>query len=71
MVKDVGPARTILSTDLGQLHNAPPWEGLRFFVQLILENGVKPQEIETMLHKNSARVLGLPLRALNRGDEAG
>jgi len=70
MVKAVGAARTILSTDLGQLHNAPPWEGLRIFVQLMLENGVKPEEIETMLHKNPARVLGLPLRPKKRATAA-
>ena len=70
MVKAVGPARTILSTDLGQLHNAPPWEGLRVFVQLMLENGIKPSEIETMLHKNPARVLGLPLKAPKRETES-
>ena len=69
MVKAVGPARTILSTDLGQLHNAPPWEGLRVFVQLMLENGIKPSEIETMLHKNPARVLGLAAQGPEAGDE--
>ncbi len=63
MVKAVGAERTILSTDLGQLHNATPWEGLRVFVQLMLENGITPAEIETMLHVNPARVLGLPPRA--------
>jgi len=62
MVRAVGPARTILSTDLGQLHNAPPWEGLRMFVQLMLENGIKPAEIETMTQRNPARVLGLPAK---------
>lgn len=59
MIRAVGPARTILATDLGQVHNAPPWEGLRIFVQLLLENGLKPSEIETMIHRNPAKVLGL------------
>ena len=67
MVKAVGAAKTILSTDLGQLHNAPPWEGLRVFVQLLLENGIKPREIETMLHKNPARVLGAALEGAQAG----
>lgn len=62
MVRAVGPARTILSTDLGQLHNAPPWEGMRMFAQLMLENGIKPAELETMLHRNPAKVMGLPVR---------
>lgn len=69
MVRAVGPARTILSTDLGQLHNAPPWEGLRVFVQLMLESGVQAQEIETMLHDNPARVLGLPLLSEKRAEK--
>ncbi len=36
------------------------------FVQLMLENSVKPQEIETMLHKNPANVLGLSLKSPKR-----
>ncbi len=60
MVRAVGPARTILSTDLGQLHNAPPWEGMRIFVQLMLDHGIKAAEIETMIKRNPAKVLGLP-----------
>ncbi len=60
MIRAVGPERTILATDLGQIHNAPPWEGLRLFVQLLLDHGIKASEIETMLHRNPAKVLGLP-----------
>ncbi|MEE9276010.1 MAG: DUF6282 family protein [bacterium] len=59
MVRAVGPARTILATDLGQLHNAPPWEGMRIFVQLMLDHGIKPAEIETMIKRNPAKMLGL------------
>jgi hypothetical protein len=60
MIRAVGPAKTILATDLGQIHNAPPWEGLRVFVQLLLEHGIKPSEIETMIRRNPAKILGLP-----------
>ncbi len=59
MIRAAGPAKTILATDLGQIHNSPPWEGLRVFVQLLLEHGVKPAEIDTMIRRNPAKVLGL------------
>ena len=59
MVRAVGPARTILSTDLGQLNNASPWEGFRLFIQLMLDHGIKEKDVETMVKRNPARVLGL------------
>ena len=37
MIKAVGPERTVLATDLGQVHNPPPWEGLRMFLRVLLE----------------------------------
>ena len=60
MVRAVGPEHTVLSSDLGQLHNAPPWEGMRVFIQLMLDHGVTADEIGIMVKRNPAFVLGLP-----------
>jgi hypothetical protein len=58
-MKDVGIEHCIMSTDLGQLWNPPPAEGLRLFMATLLRNGVSEKEIETMVKKNPARLLGL------------
>jgi hypothetical protein len=58
-MKDVGIEHCIMSTDLGQLWNPPPAEGLRLFMATLLRNGVSEREIETMVKKNPARLLGL------------
>jgi hypothetical protein len=60
MVRAVGPEHTILSTDLGQLHNAAPWEGMRVFIQLMLDHGITADEIGIMVKRNPAFALGLP-----------
>jgi hypothetical protein len=39
VVKEVGPQHYILSSDLGQIHNPPPPEGLRIYIRLLLERG--------------------------------
>lgn len=56
-VHALGPEHIVLSTDLGQLHNPLPAEGLRIFVQLLLEAGVSAGDIRRMLHDNPARLL--------------
>ncbi|HEX6988265.1 MAG TPA: DUF6282 family protein [Bacillota bacterium] len=53
----LGPEHIVLSTDLGQLHNPLPAEGLRIYVQLLLEAGVPAGDIRRMLHDNPARLL--------------
>jgi hypothetical protein len=58
-MKGVGIEHCIMSTDLGQLWNPPPAEGLRLFMATLLRNGVSEKEIETMVKKNPARLLGL------------
>jgi hypothetical protein len=59
MIKAVGPARTVLATDLGQVHNPPPVEGLRMFIRVLLEKGVPAEHLKTMIHDNPAFLLNL------------
>jgi hypothetical protein len=58
-IQEIGPQHCVLATDFGQLHHPTPPEGLRMFVQMLLEQGITPEEIRTMIVENPARLLGL------------
>ena len=58
-IRRVGPARCVMSTDFGQLHNPPPVEGLRMFIASMLRMGFAPEEVRTMVKDNPARLLGV------------
>ncbi len=58
-VREVGPEHYILASDLGQVHNPPPPEGLRIYVMMLLERGFEPDEIRVMVRDNPERLLGL------------
>lgn len=58
-IRELGAERCLLSSDLGQLHNAPPAEGLREFIQALREEGVADKDLETMTRATPARLLGL------------
>ncbi len=58
-IRAVGPEQCVLATDFGQLHHPVPPEGMRMFVQMLLEQGFSPDELHTMVAKNPARALGL------------
>ena len=59
IIGKVGAEHSILATDLGQIHNPPPVEGMRVFIQILLEKGMNPQDIEIMVKKNPAKLLNL------------
>lgn len=56
-IRRLGPDHVILASDTGQIANPPPAECLRIFVQLLLEAGMKPEEIRTMIQSNPAQLL--------------
>ena len=58
-IKKVGVENCIMSTDLGQYWNPYPAEGFRFFMAILLRNGLTPSDIEIMAKKNPSRLLGL------------
>ncbi|MFB0508243.1 MAG: DUF6282 family protein [Thermodesulfobacteriota bacterium] len=59
MIKAVGPERTVLATDLGQVHNPPPWEGLRMFLRVLLEKGIPQKHLKKMVQDNPAYLLNI------------
>jgi Family of unknown function (DUF6282) len=58
-IRGVGAAHCVLATDFGQLHHPVPPEGMRMFIQLLLEQGIGADDIRTMVAENPARLLGL------------
>lgn len=58
-IREVGPPHCVLGTDFGQLHHPSPAEGLRIFIQMLLERGITADEIRTMVATNPGRLLGL------------
>jgi len=58
-IRQVGPARCILSTDYGQKRNVAPAPGLRQFLELLLAEGISRDDIDLMAKDNPARLLSL------------
>ena len=56
-IKRVGADRCVMSTDLGQMFNPHPIEGMRMYVQTLLRLGIKETDIDIMLKKNPADLL--------------
>ena len=59
MINIVGPENVVFASDCGQLNVPTPTQGLKIFVGKLLEEGMSPEDIDIMLKKNPARILGL------------
>ena len=59
LIKTIGVEHCIMSTDLGQYWNIYPAEGFRFFMAILLRNGLTPADIEVMAKKNPSLLLGI------------
>ncbi len=58
-IKQIGPLQCVMATDMGQLDNFVPTEGMRVFIRLMLERGFTESEVRTMTATNPAKLLGL------------
>ncbi len=59
VIKTVGAEKCIMSTDLGQIWNPLPVEGLRMFIVTLLKYGITEDEVNLMTKTNPAKLLGL------------
>lgn len=59
LIEEVGAAAFTLSTDLGQVGNPTPADGLAQFVDGLLGEGIAEDDIAVMTRVNPARALGL------------
>ncbi len=58
-IKSVGAESTIISSDMGQVGNPSPVEGLALFLKELLDRGISPEEIELMSKHTPKKLLGL------------
>jgi hypothetical protein len=58
-VKEVGAEHTIMSTDLAQITDPTPAEGMRLHIAMMLQFGCTEQEVELMVKTNPAKLLDL------------
>ncbi|ABW02222.1 DUF6282 family protein [Caldivirga maquilingensis] len=56
MIVETGVEHNIISSDLGQVHNPPPTEGLREFVRQLIEGGLSPDDVEVMIKENPQKL---------------
>lgn len=56
-IYELGAENVVLSSDLGQVHNPLPAEGLRILIQLLIEEGVDVNDIKKMLKENPSSLL--------------
>jgi len=58
-IKAVGADRCILSSDMGIWYSSTPVEGLRSYVEILMQCGISRKEIDLMIKKNPSEILGL------------
>ncbi len=58
-IEKVGPERTVIDSDLGQLTNPLPVDGYIYVIQQLLDHGVSERDIRQMICRNTAFLLGL------------
>jgi hypothetical protein len=58
-IRAAGPERCVIATDLGQVGNPLPVEGMKTFIRELLALGVTPGEIDLMVSRNPSELLGL------------
>ena len=58
----VGPERTVLSSDLGQVANPPVEDGLALMAERLLAAGFSESEVRTMAVENTRRLAGVGAR---------
>jgi hypothetical protein len=61
-IRATGVEHNLLSTDLGQPRNPPVEDGLALFADRLLDQGLTPDEIETMTVRQSRRLAGVEAR---------
>jgi hypothetical protein len=58
-IRAVGPERTVLSTDLGQVSNPPVEDGLPLMARRLLDAGLSEREVRMMAVVNTRRLAGV------------
>jgi len=59
MIKEVGYENVLISSDCGQLKLPSPPEGIRLFINMLLDEGIEEDALHYMLKDSPIRLLGL------------
>ena len=59
VIKELGAEHFLVSSDLGQVGNPPPPDGLKIFVKMLMAEGISPDEIDWMIKTNPGKLLGV------------
>lgn len=55
-IKEIGPKRCIMASDFGQNHNPHPVDGIKMFIDSMIEYGINTTEINKMCIDNPAKL---------------
>jgi len=55
-IKELSPKKCIMATDFGQAHNPLPVEGMKMFVNSMLDKGIKKLDINKMCVENPSKL---------------
>lgn len=58
-IEKIGPERTVIDSDLGQLTNPYPVDGYIYVIQQLLDHGISEKDVRQMICHNTAYLLGL------------
>jgi predicted metal-dependent TIM-barrel fold hydrolase len=58
-IRRIGPDHMIIGSDLGTVVNAPPVEGMKLFVRILLASGISKQNIRRMCVDNPRELIGV------------
>lgn len=58
-IEAIGPERSTLGSDLGQMSNPLPTDSFRKIVTKLLEKGLSEDDVKLMVRDNPARLLGV------------
>ena len=56
-IKEIGAKRCLMATDFGQIHNPRPVDGMKLFVNTMLEMGVSIDDIRIMCKDNQQKLM--------------
>ena len=59
LLRQFGVNNCIVTTDFGQWQNPPPAEGMRMAIAALLDAGMTPDEVTTLVKRNTAELLGI------------
>jgi hypothetical protein len=66
-IRELGAVNCVMATDFGRYALSTPLEGLRQFITCMLDLGISPDEIRTMVRTNPEWLLGLePYEDMNK-----